>query len=400
MRAPPQEAHGVDDAGLARQAHLGASPFLGDSIPGEPGAALPGPAEPPPDPGPARPVREQSLYTDLAAAVRESGLMQRRYGYYWSRIGAAVAAFALVWVAFFWLGNSWLQLVLAAVLGIVLTQFGFLGHDGAHRQIFCSSVWNDWTSRVLAGVFTGLSYGWWKDKHNRHHATPNQEGRDPDIGPGGIAFTRDVAAGRTTGFPGWFVRHQGWLFLPLLTFEGLVLHVSSLRILVRPGAVAHQRVEALMVGSRLTAYVVVLALFLPPGKAVAFFAVQMAVFGVCLGGSFAPNHKGMPIVPATMKVDFLRRQVLMSRNVRGGLLVDFFMGGLNYQIEHHLFPSMPRPNLKRVQPLVREYCASHGVSYAEVGLFASYGIVVGYLNNVGLRARGPFECPVLAQYRG
>jgi fatty acid desaturase len=75
------------------------------------------------------------------------------------------------------------------------------------------------------------------------------------------------------------------------------------------------------------------------------------------------------------------------------------MGGLNYQIEHHLFPNMPRPNLKRVQPIVRAYCARHEVSYAEVGLLASYGIVVDYLNNVGLRAREPFECPVHTQYR-
>ena len=73
----------------------------------------------------------------------------------------------------------------------------------------------------------------------------------------------------------------------------------------------------------------------------------MALFGVYLGGSFAPNHKGMPIIPAGMKVDFLRRQVLTSRNIRGGTAVDFAMGGLNYQIEHHLFPSMPRPNLRR-----------------------------------------------------
>jgi fatty acid desaturase len=147
------------------------------------------------------------------------------------------------------------------------------------------------------------------------------------------------------------------------------------------------------------AYVAVLLLVLPPGMALAFFVVQMGVFGVCLGGAFAPNHKGMPIVPRTMKIDFLRRQVLMSRNVRGGLFVDFALGGLNYQIEHHLFPSMPRPNLKLVQPLVREYCARHGIGYTEVGLLTSYGIVVGYLNNVGLRARDPFQCPLAAELR-
>ena len=80
--------------------------------------------------------------------------------------------------------------------------------------------------------------------------------------------------------------------------------------------------------------------------------------------------------------------------------MDFALGGLNYQIEHHLFPSMPRPNLKRARPIVRAYCLEHGVSYAEVGLFESYAIVVDYLNNVGLRARDPFDCPLAAQLRG
>ncbi|MBA3989476.1 MAG: acyl-CoA desaturase [Propionibacteriales bacterium] len=350
--------------------------------------------------GPAVDTRQRhlSLYTDLSRMVRERGLLRRRYAYYWSRIALAVAAFVAIWVAFFILGNSWFQLILAAALGVVVTQFGFLGHDGAHRQIFASAAWNEWTSRLLAGVFAGLSYGWWKSKHNRHHAAPNQVGRDPDIGPGAIAFTREIVASRT-GFAGWFARRQGWFFFPLLALEGLNLHADSVRTLLRPGAVAHQRVEAVIVLSRLAAYVTVLLLVLPPGKAGAFLGLQMGLFGLCLGASFAPNHKGMPIVPATMKIDFLRRQVLMSRNVRGGPLVDFAMGGLNYQIEHHLFPSMPRPNLRHAQPLVREYCAKHGVDYNEVGLFESYGIVVDYLNNVGLRARDPFVCPLASQYR-
>jgi fatty acid desaturase len=344
------------------------------------------------------PQRYPSLYTDLSRLVRERGLLRRRYAYYWSRIALTISAFGLIWVGVFVIGNSWFQLILAAALGIVVTQFGFLGHDGAHRQIFASAAWNEWTSRLLSGVFAGLSYGWWKAKHNRHHAAPNQVGRDPDIGPGAIAFTREIVTSRT-GLARWFARRQGWFFFPLLTLEGLNLYAASVRTLVRPRAVSHQRVEAALVLGRLTAYIVVLFLVLPPGKASAFFGVQMALFGLCLGGSFAPNHKGMPIVPPTVKMDFLRRQVLMSRNVRGGPFVDFAMGGLNYQIEHHLFPSMPRPNLKRAQPLVREYCARHEVSYSEVGLFESYGIVVDYLNNVGLRERDPFVCPLVSQYR-
>ena len=338
-------------------------------------------------------------YTELARIVRESGLLRRRHAYYWTMIVATISAFCLIWWGVVLVGDSWFQLLLAAALGIVITQFGFIGHDSAHQQMFRSPAWNEWTSRLLAGVFAGLAYGWWRSKHNLHHAAPNQEGRDPDIFPGAISFTPAAIEARTGRLSPWFIKRQGWLFFPLLTLEGLNLHAESVRALLAPGHVPHKRLELTIVAARLTTYVVALVVLLPPTKAAAFFLVQMGVFGLCLGGSFAPSHKGMPIVPPTMKIDFFRRQVLMSRNVRGGVLVDIAMGGLNYQIEHHLFPNMPRPNLKLVQPLVRDYCAAQGVPYTEVGLFESYGIVVRYLNNVGLQARGPFECPITAQYR-
>jgi fatty acid desaturase len=89
----------------------------------------------------------------------------------------------------------------------------------------------------------------------------------------------------------------------------------------------------------------------------------------------------------------------MSRNVRGGRLTDWFMGGLNYQVEHHLFPSMARPHLRRVQPIVREFCATRGIPYTETSLLQSYGIVIRYLNRVGLAARDPFQCPLTQEYR-
>jgi fatty acid desaturase len=89
----------------------------------------------------------------------------------------------------------------------------------------------------------------------------------------------------------------------------------------------------------------------------------------------------------------------MSRNIRGGRVTDFMMGGLNYQIEHHLFPSMPRPNLRHVQPMVREHCARHGISYTETSLVGSYAIVVRYLNRVGIGERDPFTCPLVQAAR-
>ncbi len=114
-----------------------------------------------------------------------------------------------------------------------------------------------------------------------------------------------------------------------------------------------------------------------------------------MGMSFAPNHKGMPLVPKGMKLDFLRRQVMMSRNIAGNRCIDTAMGGLNYQIEHHLFPSMPRPHLRVASPMIAEYCRTHDVPYTQTRLWESYGIVVRYINRVGLGERDPFECPML-----
>jgi fatty acid desaturase len=145
--------------------------------------------------------------------------------------------------------------------------------------------------------------------------------------------------------------------------------------------------EAALLGVHAAGYLTAIFLVLPPGKAVAFIAVQQGLFGFYLGCSFAPNHKGMPVLAASDKTGFLRRQVLTSRNVRGGWLTDFAMGGLNYQIEHHLFPSMPRPNLRRSQPLIAAFCAEHDVPYHEATLFGSYAQAIRHLNATGKLTR-------------
>ena len=339
-----------------------------------------------------------SLYAGLAQRVQAEGFLRRRYGYYWTCFALAATGLVLIWVGVALLRDSWFQLLLAVLLAVTSAQLGFLGHDAAHRQVFASSRWNEWSARVISGL-AGLSYGWWVHKHNRHHSGPNQEGRDPDIAPGAIAFTPSAVAGRT-GPGAWFARRQGWWFFVLLPFEGLNLHVQSVRTVLGRAPVRLRAVEATFLAVRLGGYLAVVFLLLPPGKAAAFVGVQLAVFGVLLGGAFAPNHIGRPIVPAQARPDFLRRQVLMSRNVSGGPLVGFFMGGLNHQIEHHLFPSMPRPSLRQVRGLVRAYCAEHRIDYPESGLLQAYQGILRYLNAVGVRRPDPFSCPLVTLYRG
>ncbi|MDQ6875579.1 MAG: acyl-CoA desaturase [Actinomycetota bacterium] len=333
----------------------------------------------------AAPARRGSQYSELLRQVRSAGLLERRPGRYAFRIalnGALVAAGGAGVAA---LGDSWWQLLLAAYFGLVFTQLGFFGHDAGHRQIFRSGRANDVLGIVHANLLIGLSYGWWTNKHNRHHSHPNDVDEDPDVGSGAIAWTADQAE-RRGRFGRFVARHQAYLFFPMLLLEAMHLHVASVRALLARSA-RRRAVEATLLTVHFAAYLGVLVLVMSPLHAVLFVLVQQGVFGLYLGCAFAPNHKGMPMLSAQDELDYLRRQVLTARNVRGGWLVDYVLGGLNYQIEHHLFPSMPSPSLARCQPLVQAFCREHGLPYREVGPFRSYALVLRYLHQVGASVR-------------
>ncbi|MEJ5946946.1 acyl-CoA desaturase [Pseudokineococcus basanitobsidens] len=309
-----------------------------------------------------------------------------------------MAALAAVGAGVLVLGDTWLVLLLAAALALVVTQCAFLGHDGAHRQMFGSARANEAAGRVFASLLCGLSYGWWMGKHTRHHQAPNTEGVDGDIRSKVLSYTEEMARSRR-GAIAWLTRRQGWFFFPLLLLQGANLHVDSTTRLLSRAPVKRRWVDVALIATHWGAYLALLLVALPPGKAAAFLGVHLAVLGVAMGAAFAPNHVGMPIVPRTAKLDFLRRQVLMSRNVRGGALVHLAMGGLNFQVEHHLFPSMPRPNLRRAQPLVRAYCEAQQIPYTETSVVGAYRAVVSHLNRVGLFARSTFSCPLASQLR-
>jgi fatty acid desaturase len=349
---------------------------------------------------PARPNQSASTgsYQELSRLVRDEGLLVKRPGFYVGLLTALGVVLAGLVAGSVLLGQSWFQLLVAGALGLVLTQFAFVAHEASHRQVFASGPANDRLGRILANGVVGISHSWWMTKHSRHHANPNRVGKDPDIAPDTIVFLHTDAAKRSR-VGAALTRVQGWAFFPLLTLEGLNLHVTAFRTLLTQERSKARTYELTLLVVRLTGYVAVVLWFMGPGLGFAFIGVQLAVFGVYMGASFAPNHKGMAIIPEDSRLDFLSKQVLTSRNISGGTPMSTLMGGLNYQIEHHLFPSMPRPHLARAREIVIEHCTEHSVPYTETTLLKSYGIVVRYLNDVGLAARNPFDCPMVQRYR-
>ena len=354
--------------------------------------------------GPLLPTRARAedfpsigmTYRNVSQVVRESGLLRRAYWFYASVAALIAAALGGAITGFILLGESWFQLLIAAGLGLIFTQIAFLAHEAAHRQILALGPANDRLARILAGAI-GMSYSWWDSKHSRHHSNPNRVGKDPDIAVDTISFIEEDAA-QARGLRRAITKRQGWLFFPLLTLEGLNLHAHSFRHLFGKEPVKGRWIELTIIFTRFALLFVPIFLLLPLGMAFAFLGVQFAVFGVYMGASFAPNHKGMPVIAHDAKLDFFTKQVRTSRNIRGGWWATALMGGLNYQVEHHLFPSMSRPFLAKARVIVREHCDRLGVPYTETSLVRSYAIVIEYLNRVGLAARDPFACPIAAQY--
>lgn len=344
-----------------------------------------------------RSERPPSDYSQILASAQTLGLMRRAYAYYASRITMLGIALAGVSVAFAMIGDSWWQLGVAAALGLVLTQIIFFSHDAAHRQIFASQKANELTALIMGTFFGGVSLAWWHNKHNKHHAAPNQIGKDSDIDASVVHFypAANPPKSRVLSF---FHQHQGWWFYPILSFEMLNLHFQGVQAVLTRKGLKRRWIEAAMLVVRLGGYPTLLFVFLSPGLACAFLAVQLGITGMYLGVSFAASHIGMAILPHDSRIDFFRRQVLTSRNILGGRVASFAMGGLNYQIEHHLFPSMPRPNLHKMRPVLQNFCANSGVEYHEVTIFRAWHIVAAHLNKVGLSARS-FQCPMVASLR-
>jgi fatty acid desaturase len=325
-----------------------------------------------------------SDFAELSRTIKQRGLLQRRHGSYILKFAVNAALMAGGWTVFALLGSSWWQLLTAAFLAIVFTQLAFIGHDAGHKQIFTGKRANDIVGYLHGGLI-GMSYDWWISKHNRHHANPNHEDEDPDIDIPLLAFTSEQAATKR-GVPRWMAKHQAVLFFPLLLLEGLSLHVSGIQAVWRREVKA-TRLEAALLAAHIAGYLTAVFWVLSPLQAVVFIAVHQGLWGVYMGCSFAPNHKGMPTLSAGQKLDYLRKQVLTSRNVRGGRFTDFALGGLNYQIEHHLFPSMPRANLRHAQPLVQQFCVRSGISYSQTSALGSYAQVLRHLHAIGAPLR-------------
>ena len=274
----------------------------------------------------------------------------------------------------------------AAVAGIFLLalyypQSAWLGHDVAHGQIFESKR----TSEALFPLMAwqqGLSALWWKEKHGKHHAHPNAyemvDGKpvpmDRDIAtvPWLIWDAKLLSSEQKTKYSGW-MRIQSWFLGPMLLLARLNWSLAGILWGVR-----HKKYNEAAGIVFNYAGTLALAVWAFPGHwavAVAWFLAAQLAGGFMLGFVFILNHSGMDVYEHGEEHNFFEAQVRSTRNVTATAFNTWFTGALNLQLEHHLFPNMPRHNLAKCRKEVQQTVEKHGYEYISVGMAEAAKIV-------------------------
>ena len=324
-------------------------------------------------------------YIVLRKKVTDAGLLDRQYGYYAFKIFYTMAAFGIFAFLLFTVSNLWLQLFLLVSLAFTTLQFGLLGHDAGHKAMFKSDFWNDAFGHLFMGFFGGFGHSYWQNKHNSHHANPNDEDEDPDFGVG-LALTEEAMA-RKRGLNRLIAKHQHFLVIAIISTYFFLMHGAGIMHNIRQKNSASKLVGSLSMIAHIAVIWVAPFFLLPAWKALLFVLMYRLLIGFYFGSIVATNHKGMRVIKKGEQLGFVEKQILTTRNVRNGLLVDFVYGGLNNQIEHHLFPTMPRNNFRKVKPLVMEFCKSNNLQYEETGVIRSYQLILGELRRIALSAK-------------
>ncbi len=320
-------------------------------------------------------------YATLRRMVRSAGLLNPQPLYYAWKSFITLGPFGLAYYLAITVNNIALLTLSAVLVGITAAQVGLLGHDIGHRQVVHDHGIRHALSLLIANLLLGVSYTWWTSKHNKHHASPNQVGEDPDVNFATLAFSESQTHHRSR-ISKASIAIQAYLFPVMLLAQSLNMRFHTIQHL-RRGAAPYRNWEALSLLVHYTMYILVLARVGGVFPAIMFAVIHHAVLGVYNGLVFAPNHKGMLMLEPGERMDFLREQVLTARNVRPSPLIDFVYGGLNYQIEHHLFQDMPRNRLREVRPMVQKFCSDLGIAYEEVGFRQAYVAIARHLHDIG-----------------
>eukprot|EP00588_Corethron_pennatum_P012677 CAMPEP_0194265322 /NCGR_PEP_ID=MMETSP0169-20130528/602_1 /TAXON_ID=218684 /ORGANISM="Corethron pennatum, Strain L29A3" /LENGTH=481 /DNA_ID=CAMNT_0039005761 /DNA_START=156 /DNA_END=1601 /DNA_ORIENTATION=+ len=357
-------------------------------------------------------------YRDLRAQMIKMGLFESSKPFYAYKCASNMALWALAMTLVYVTDNNWLNYAAAWIMGLFFQQCGWLAHDFLHHQVFDARKYGDLTGIYWGNLMQGYSMQWWKNKHNGHHSVPNlhnssasaQDG-DPDIDTMPLlawslkqaqSFRELQEDGKDSKFVSFMIKWQVFFYFPILllariswmnesfkTAYGLGAASANAALELKRKGLQYPRLEKTGIAIHhlwMAAFSCGFGKF-GLAKSLGIYFTATCSCGLLLALVFGLGHNGMATYDAASRPDFWKLQVTTTRNIIGSTFVpqafvNWFCGGLQLQVEHHLFPMVPRHHLPKVHELVVSFCKEWDVSYHEASLWEGTKEVVNHLAKV------------------
>merc|ERR1712071_478466 len=348
-------------------------------------------------------------YRDLRTKLVMMGMFKSSKGYYAYKCASNMLMWATAVAMVYFSDSLAMHIGSALLLGLFWQQCGWLSHDFMHHQVFRQRKYGDLVGIFWGNLMQGFSMQWWKNKHNGHHAVPNlhnsslesQDG-DPDIDTMPLlawsikqaqSFRELNANGKDSTFVKYAIKFQAFTYFPILLLARISWLNESFKTAYGLGAsTENAKLEMEKIGIALHhTWMLVLSTGFgrwSVGHSLMYFFTATCSSGLFLALVFGLGHNGMAVYDAETRPDFWKLQVTTTRNIIGGhgipqFFVDWFCGGLQYQVDHHLFPGMPRHNLKKTNDFVKSFCKEWDVTYHSADIWDGTIEVLQCLDQVG-----------------
>ncbi len=324
-------------------------------------------------------------YIQLRKEAEKRGLLNYTPAYYAFVFPLNILLLAVIYAAVFYFNNWYVTILMSIPISFIGMQFAYLGHEAGHLSISKSPHVNELVGYFSHSFILGGSFSYWKYKHDIHHAYPNHEDIDPDVVDRFPFSYSEKHAKQSSGLSRLITRYQAFLLLPAFLIVTFLMRFDSIKYMLknRKGVL----IDVLLMFMHIAFFLIFSAYFLGLMKSIILYIIVSMLLGIYFGFSFSPNHVGMPILRGDERLSYMEKQIVTSRDVKCAKSFDFIFGGLNYQIEHHLFPNISRKNLRRIKTIVKEFCMSNSLSYRDSTLTETWKDIFAYLNEIGKHAK-------------
>lgn len=306
------------------------------------------------------------IWLQMNQKIIERNLISSAFAY--SLIKFVFLSVALVFLLKLgWMARSYaVTFLISGALTLILAQFAFLGHDAGHLAIHSEIPVNRIFGQLCMTLVAGLAFDEWSRRHRCHHQNCQNESLDPDMDVDIVVSLTANSLQKKSTIGKIFSKYQVYLMPMLSLFFGhSQRHLSQIAVLKSPAKYALDLMVLIL--HYLLWFVIPYFFFqVPIAQICIIYFLPIFILGPYFASTFWVNHIGMPLVKSQSEFSFVEHQVLTSRNISSPGWLNWFFGGLNFQIEHHLFPKIPSHQLRKMTSVVRDQLSQIGLPYCEV----------------------------------